>query len=207
MDSGQTSKPRLILASGSEARASLLRAAGVDFDVVPADVDEAEIYHATIADDEATSPASIAALLARAKAVEVSLRYPEALVIGGDQVLALGHHIFFKASDRDAARRTLSRLRGESHVLYSAAALASDGRADWSAIDKAALTMRDFSQDFLDHYVARAGDALTRSVGAYEIEGIGINLFKSVDGNHATILGLPLLPLLAELRGRGILTS
>lgn len=199
--------PQLILASASQTRVAMLRAAGLEFDAVAADIDEPALHHMALADDDAVSASSVASLLARAKAVEVSLRFPHALVIGGDQVLALGSDMLFKAADVEGAKRTLLRLKGQTHVLHSAAALAIDGRADWSALDTAQLTMRDFSQNFLDNYLARAGSALTSSVGCYEIEGIGLNLFEKVTGHHATILGLPLLPLLAELRARGVLPS
>lgn len=205
MDSGQI--PPLVLASGSATRVAMLRAAGLEFDIVHPDVDETALYQMAVTEDDTVSPGSIAVLLARAKAVEVSLRYPHALVIGGDQVLALGHDVIFKAVDLDGARRTLARLKGQTHSLHAAAALAMDGRADWSAQDTARLTMRDFSPAFLDDYLERAGSTLISSVGCYQIEGLGLNLFEKVSGHHSTILGLPLLALLAELRARGVLLS
>lgn len=196
---------RLILASGSQTRIAMLRAAGLEFDVVPSQVDEAELYEAAIGEDEPVSPQALAALLARAKAIDVSLRHADAVVIGGDQVLALDGEIFHKAKDRDAARSTLAKLKGKTHSLFSAVTLAMDGCAVWTSVDRADLTMRDFSDAFLDQYIGRANEALTNSVGAYQIEGAGVTLFDRVEGQHTTILGLPLLPLLAELRRRDFL--
>ena len=200
-------RPRFILASGSATRAAMLRASGLSFDVIPAAVDEAALSKSVVAGNPDVTPAAIAILLARAKAAEVSSRFPEALVIGGDQVLALGRDVVFKAPDYAAAKRILMTLKGRTHMLHSAAAVAQAGAVEWVAADTAQLTMRDFSAEFLDDYLARAGDALTSSAGCYQIEGLGVQLFETVSGDHATILGLPLLPLLAELRRRGVLIS
>ena len=196
--------PPLILASGSPTRAAMLRAVGLPFSAVPADVDEAALYQNAISENPQISPDAVAALLARAKAENVSRSHPEALVIGGDQVLAVGKDLVFKAADGKAARAILLRLKGQTHTLHSAVSLAASGVESWSAADTATLTMRDFSSAFLDDYIARAGDALTSSAGCYQIEGLGLTLFEKVSGNHATILGLPLLALLAELRARGV---
>ncbi|MEQ1577159.1 MAG: Maf family protein [Hyphomicrobium sp.] len=205
MTGGQA--PLLILASGSQTRVSMLREAGLAFEAVPADIDEAALFKAALVSDASLPPEKIAVLLARAKAAEVSRRYPEALVIGADQVLSLGNEMIFKAPDQDAAKRILMKLRGQTHKLHSAVSLAIGGCEQWTAIDTASLTMRDFSAAFLDDYLRRAGSALTTSAGAYQIEGLGVNLFETVAGHHSTILGLPLLPLLAELRARGVIGS
>lgn len=199
--------PHLILASGSATRAEMLRAAGLEFKVMPAVVDEPALFEDATAKSPNISPAAVAELLARAKATEVSRRYPDALVIGGDQVLAAGREMIFKAPDRTGAKSILLKLKGRSHELHSAAALATGGVVDWTGIDTARLTMRNFSAAFLDDYLDRAGGALTSSAGAYQIEGYGVNLFEHVAGNHATILGLPLLALLAELRARRVVQS
>ncbi len=203
----ETAVPHLILASGSPTRAAVLRAAGLAFHVVPARVDEPAMFRQAVADNADILPSEIATLLACAKAREVSLRYPRALVIGGDQVLGAGNEMIFKAADRAEAKLTLLKLRGREHALHSTVVLASGGDVVWSAFDTAYLAMRNFSESFLEDYLDRAGDALSSSAGAYHVEGLGANLFDSIAGNHATILGLPLLPLLAELRARHVLLS
>lgn len=205
MDEG--ARPPLILASASHARVAMFRAVGLVFEVVPADINEEQLHATEVSDDDAVSPGSMAAMLARAKAVEVSLRFPDAVVIGGDQILTVGGEMLAKANDRDAARAALLKLRGTTHTLHSAAAIAIEGRAQWSVVDTAQLSMRDFSEAYLEDYLNRAGTALTACVGAYEIEGLGLNLFEKVSGNHSTIMGLPLLSLLAELRALGVLDS
>jgi septum formation protein len=200
-------KPQLILASGSQTRAALLRAAGLVFDAIPARVDEPGLFAQAVSDNPHVTPAEIAMLLARAKALDVSGFCSQALVIGADQVLAVGSAMVFKAADRAEAKNTLLKLRGREHTLHSAAVLATCGTVVWSALDAAHLTMRNFSAAFLEDYLDRAGDALTSSAGAYHVEGQGANLFDRISGAHATILGLPLLPLLAELRLRRVLLS
>lgn len=191
----------LILGSGSPYRRKMLEAAGVDFRVVPADVDEGALKQ-RLAGQE---PGAIAEALARAKAAAVSSAHPDAMVIGADQVLALDGELFDKPGDIAAARRQLERLRGKTHRLLSAVALASGGQVVWVHVDEAVMTMRAFSPEFLVRYVAQAGTELCGIVGAYEIEGPGIQLFERVHGDHFTIIGLPLLPLLAELRSRGVI--
>jgi septum formation protein len=191
----------LVLASASAPRRRLLEAAGVPFRVVPADIDEAALKRALAA--KATGAAGVAETLARAKAEAVSGRIPDALVIGADQVLALGTELLDKPGDRAQARAQLMRLRGKTHELWSGAALAFGGKSIWQSVHAATLTMRAFSAAFLDRYLETAGAAVTRSVGAYEIEGTGIQLFERIEGDYFTILGLPLLPLLGELRTRG----
>jgi septum formation protein len=197
-------RPPLILGSGSPYRRTMLEAAGVGFRVVPADVDEAALKRSLA---RQTSPADVAEALARAKAAAVSAAHPDALVIGADQVLALGDELFDKPHDLAAARKQLERLRGNTHRLVSAVALAQRGEIVWTHLDEAVMSMRAFSAEFLERYIAQAGPELCRIVGAYEIEGPGIQLFERVEGDHFTIIGLPLLPLLAELRARGVIDA
>lgn len=191
----------LVLASASPFRRRMLEAAGIAFEVVPADIDEDAIKHRLLA--ASTTPAAIAGELACAKAEAVSHQRREALVIGSDQVLALGDELFSKPASVAHAREQLLRLRGKSHCLHSAVALASGGKAVWNHVQTATLVMRAFSDAFLADYLERAGDRVRHTVGAYEIEGPGIQLFERVDGDTFTIIGLPLLALLAELRARG----
>jgi septum formation protein len=197
----------LVLASRSPARRRMLEAAGLTFRVERPDVDESAI-RSTLADfDHYGGAERVARVLARAKGEDVSRRLPGALVIGADQVLALDREIFSKPADMAAARQTLRVLSGRTHRLLSAASLAIDGAQVWSHLDIASLTMRKLSDAFIDDYLARAGDKVCTSVGGYELEGLGVQLFERVDGDYFTILGLPLLPLLAELRARGVVAS
>lgn len=199
----------VILASGSRARREMLKAAGVAFTVETADVDEPAIRASLLAADGETplEPADVAELLACAKAESVSRLQPDAFVIGGDQVLALSDEILSKPEDEPAARRQLERLRGRTHELHSAVALAKGGTVLWSTVDTAEMHVRDFSTAFLDDYMTRAGRHVLGSVGAYHMEGLGIQLFEWIEGDYFTVLGMPLLPLLAELRGRHIIAS
>jgi septum formation protein len=194
---------RLILASGSSARKSMLTSAGLTFDVIPADVDEEAIRSMMITESDCVEAADIASVLAMEKALAVSRSNPDALVIGADQVLALGRRMFSKAASRAEARDTLDHLRGRTHELVSAVALAQGDAVVWQATDNAQLTMRRFSDEFLATYLARAGDTVLTAVGCYELEGHGLQLFDRVVGDYFTILGMPLLQLLAELRTRG----
>jgi septum formation protein len=200
------SKPggcELILASASLARQRLLTAAGLSFRVVPADIDEATLKRGLAGAD----PAMVAQSLARAKAEAVSRRIPEALVIGADQVLAFEGELFDKPSSLAAARAQLMRLRGATHTLLSGISLARGRQSIWQHVEAATLTMRAFSSTALDHYLATGGAGVTRRVGAYELEGPGIQLFERVEGDYFTMLGLPMLPLLAELRARGAIDA
>jgi septum formation protein len=201
----EPSAPQVILASASTFRRRLLEAAGLRFEVVPADVDEAAIKRGLAVAVPRPSPGTVAQALARAKAESVGRNHPDALVIGADQVLALDEELFDKPSDMAEARAQLERLRGRTHTLHTAVVLTHDGKVVWTCVEEAMLTMRAFSAEFLDAYLARSGDAVCRTVGAYEIEGTGIQLFERVEGDHFTIIGLPLLALLAELRSRGAL--
>ena len=203
----KSSVSQIILASTSRARREMLAAAGVAFTVEAADVDEPAIRKTLLAAKSAATPPQIADALARAKAEDVSQRHKGSLVIGGDQVLALGTELLTKAKDEGAARATLKKLRGMTHELHSAVALAVDGRVLWTHTGTARLKMRDFSDAFLEEYLTRAGDRIGQSVGAYELEGFGVQLFDKIEGDYFTILGLPLLPLLAELRAHGMIAA
>jgi septum formation protein len=193
----------VLLASASPFRRRMLEAAGLSFRVVPAEVDEPAIrQRIAIAD-----LARVAATLAGAKAMAVSEAYPDALVIGADQVLVIDDKLFNKPKDLDEARAQLKELRGKAHHLHTAAALARAGKVLWSHTETARLIMRSFSDAFLDRYLAEMGARVCQTVGAYEIEGCGIQLFERVEGDSFTIIGLPLLPLLAELRARGAIDT
>ncbi len=188
----------LILASGSTARQMLLKNAGLDFIAIPATVDERAIEeNLPLAGRD---PVSVARHLALAKAMDVSERSPRAFVIGCDQTMSLGNRIFHKAACLDEARQTLISLRGKAHFLNSAVCLVRDGELLWSDVTKACMQVRDFSDEFLDGYIERNGKSILSSVGCYQLEGEGIQLFDAIAGDYFTILGLPLLPLLAALR-------
>jgi septum formation protein len=191
----------LVLASRSSVRRTLLDAAGVPIDVVPADLDEREVE----AGAPSLSPPEVAALLSRSKARSVARRHPGRLVLGADQMLALGRERFAKPADRAAARVQLRALAGRTHELHSAIAFVQDAAVAFEYVGTARLTMRAFSDRLLDSYLDAVGDAATASVGAYQIEGLGIQLFERIDGDYFTVLGLPLLEVLGYLRQRGCL--
>ncbi|NOT71930.1 MAG: septum formation protein Maf [Hyphomicrobium sp.] len=199
-----TEKKRLILASGSQARRTMLEAAGVPFEVVAANIDEDAIRAAMMTENDTLQPADIAVALSAEKALSVARAHPAALVIGSDQILAKGQRVYSKAATLGEARAVLERLRGRKHELISAVTIAQGGTIVWQSLDSAELTMRNFSDAFLDDYMARCGAALLQSVGCYQLEGLGVHLFDSIDGDYFTILGMPLLPLLAELRNHGL---
>ena len=196
---------RVILASASPIRAKLLSAAGVPHVVDPAFVDEDEIKQALRLDGAA--PESVAETLAETKAQQVSLRHADALVIGADQVLALGNRLFDKPSDMTAAREQLRALRGRQHTLHAGLCVVRQGRRIWHHNDTAHLTVRDFSDTFLDTYLNTVGAAVCQTVGAYQLEEHGAQLFDRIDGDYFTILGLPLLPLLGFLRGHDVIRA
>lgn len=200
-------RQELVLASASASRRRLLEAAGLSFRIIPPDVDEAGLKREILGKTPRPGAAALAQALATAKAQSVSGRNPAAFVIGADQVLALDEELFDKPADLAAARAQLLRLRGRTHRLMTAVALAREGHNLWQCMEIATLTMREFSSGALERYLAAAGDRVTRSVGAYEIEGPAIQLFERIEGDYFTVLGLPLLPLLAELRARGAIDS
>jgi len=199
------SELKLILASASPARAAMLMDAGLEFDVVQASVDEAALRDHLIG--EGASLSEIAVLLAEVKAKSAARTDPDALVIGADQILVWDHEIFAKPGNTSEARKTLQRLRGQTHELISAVALVRGGDCLWGGSDAARLTMRDFSNEFLEDYLNQEGDALLTSVGAYRLEGPGAQLFSKIEGDYFTILGLPLLMLLGVLREAGVIPS
>jgi septum formation protein len=191
----------LILASQSRARQTLLANAGFAFEAVPADIDERAIQRSS----DLVAPGEIAALLAREKAVAVSRQRPGSVVVGADQTLALGRELFSKPDDRAQARAQLGRLAGGNHELHAAVAVARDGKIMFETMALARMTMRPLSAAQIDAYLDAAGEAVTGSVGAYQLERLGVHLFERIEGDHFTILGLPLLPLLAFLRSAGLL--
>lgn len=193
----------LLLASGSPFRRQLLENAGLNFRVERSTIDERAVEK-TLEGSNA-DPETVAEVLAEAKAVEVSERFPHALVIGADQTLSLGDEVFHKPSDMEGARRHLFKLSGRTHQLNSAVVLARGGEVAWRYVGVARLTMRDLDPGFIGRHLARVGEKVLSSVGAYQIEGEGIQLFEKIDGDTFTIVGLPLLPLLQELRALGVI--
>lgn len=189
----------LVLASGSSSRARLLTEAGVSFIKDPADIDEDALMGA--------DAAMTACRLADAKALAVSARHPGALVLGGDSVLAFGAELISKSPDVAAAKKLLLRLSGQSHRIVSAAALARDGQILWRHVGEGRLTMRPLSAAFLDAYLAEQAPAILASVGCYHLEGRGAQLFSRIEGDYFSILGLPLLDVLAALRQQGVLKT
>jgi len=196
----------LVLASRSEVRGKLLAAAGLRFEIRPAPIDERAVEAQAGAAGE-LDPAAAALILARAKAQSVAASVPGRPVLGADQMLALGKQRFNKPASRTEAAAQLRSLRGQSHALHSALALVRDGEVLFDHVDSARLTMRDFSDAFLDDYLDMMGDHALGSVGGYQLEGIGVHLFARVEGDYFTILGLPLLPLLDFLRQNGFVAG
>lgn len=200
MNSGQLRSSGLVLASASPSRASILQAAGLAVTIEPASLDEDPVKQSLRGNGAAT----IAGTLANLKAAQVCRNHPGALVIGADQVLECEGAWFDKPVDVDDARKHLLNLRGRTHELIAAVCVLRDGEALWRHTERARLTMRRFSTAFLERYLREQGDSVCESVGAYRIEGVGVQLFSAIEGNHFTILGLPLLPLLDFLRGHGV---
>jgi septum formation protein len=196
----------IILASTSASRQRLLTAAGVSFDAIAPYVDEQALTAGLLAEGEA--PRAIADALAEAKAVKVSRRFPGALVLGSDSVLALGENTMLDKPDSlEAVAQHLRLLSGKTHQLISAAVMAQDGKPVWRSIDTATLTVRVLSEAFIADYVTQVGDRVMGSVGAYHLEGLGAQLFAHISGDYFTILGLPLLPVLDYLRTRKLLVA
>jgi septum formation protein len=194
---------KLILASKSIHRKNLMENAGLVFDICPAAIDERAIEAAI--ENTGTLPKEVALILASAKALDVSQQNSDSYVIGSDQTLSLGDEMFHKPDDMEQARRTLLKLSGKTHSLNSAISIAKDGETLWQHVSIAELTMRDMSPDYIGRHLAKAGDDVLSSVGAYQLEQHGINLFEKIDGDFFTIVGLPMLPLLAKLRELNII--
>lgn len=194
-------KDPLILASQSRARKMLLANAGIAFEPLPADIDERAIQE----NSGLSAPADIALLLARQKALFVSSQRPGRFVVGADQTLALGDRLFSKPGGRDQAAEQLRALAGGVHELHSAVAVAQDGQILFADTSVARMSMRPLREDVINAYLDQVGGAVTTSVGAYQLEGLGVHLFERIDGDHFTILGLPLLSLLAFLRRENLL--
>ncbi len=195
----------IILASKSPFRAMILKNAGVQFTAQSADIDEraveAPLYNSGV------TPEEVALILAEAKAIDVSERNPSALVIGSDQTLSLSDEVLHKPENMEAARRQLLKLSGQTHHLNSAVVLCRNGIILWKHVSVARMTLRELTPEFIGRHLSRVGSVAMQSVGAYQFEGEGVQLFEKVDGDYFTIIGLPLLPLLAELRKEGAIDA
>ena len=194
-------KDPLVLASQSRARQTLLANAGIDFEAIPADIDERAVQQKS----GLTAPGEIAALLAGEKSLFVSAKLPDRFVVGADQTLALGSQLFSKPAGRAQAAEQLRALAAGTHELHSAVAVARDGKIVFADVSVARMTMRKLSEADIEAYLDEAGEAVTSSVGVYQLEGLGVHLFERIEGDHFTVLGLPLLPLLAFLRSEQLL--
>ena len=195
----------IILASRSPFRQMLLRNAGLTFEAIAAAIDERAIEDSLSADR--LSPAEVALALAEAKALDVESSHPKALVIGSDQTLSLGERVFHKPADLADAREHLRAMSGRTHELNSAVVLVQNGAIAWRHVSTARLTMRVLADDFIGRYLDRVGESVLASVGAYQLEGEGIQLFEHIEGDYFTILGLPMLPLLAQLRSMDMIDA
>ena len=192
---------KLILASQSRARRMLLENAGLEFEALPADIDERAVQK----NSGLSAPGEIASLLAREKALFISRQRPGQYVVGADQTLALGPRMLSKPAGRAQAAEQLGLLAGQTHALHSAVSVARDGKALFDDVSVARMTMRRLAADEIEAYLDQAREAVTTSVGAYQLEGLGVHLFERIEGDHFTILGLPLLSLLAFLRREKLL--
>jgi len=195
----------LVLASASPVRRVLLENAGIECVVVPSRIDEHAVRKALAGHDNAVDPADVAEVLARAKAEDVSERELGHVVVACDQVLALEGRIYEKPESDEAARAQLLNLRGKTHTLYSAVTIAEEGAVQWCHVAEVEVIMRSFSADFLGRYMAAVGPDVRLSVGAYQLEGRGVQLIERISGDYFSVLGLPLFPLLAELRRREVI--
>lgn len=188
----------LVLASQSIHRKNLMENAGLEFRCQPADIDERTIELAI--KNTGATPKELALILASAKALDVSQKIPDAYVIGSDQTLSLNDELFHKPEDMEAARRTLLKLSGQTHTLNSGVSIAKNGETIWQHVSIAELTMRELSPEFIGRHLSEAGESVLTSVGAYQLEKQGVQLFEKIEGDFFTIVGLPMLPLLAQLR-------
>lgn len=188
----------LVLASQSIHRKNLMENAGLEFRCQPADIDERTIELAI--KNTGSTPKELALILASAKALDVSQKIPDAYVIGSDQTLSLNDELFHKPEDMEAARRTLLKLSGQTHTLNSGVSIAKNGETIWQHVSIAELTMRELSPEFIGRHLSEAGESVLTSVGAYQLEKQGVQLFEKIEGDFFTIVGLPMLPLLAQLR-------
>jgi septum formation protein len=196
----RSDKP-LLLASRSTSRQMLLREAGIPFEAVPANIDEREVQR----ESRLTKPGEIATLLAEVKAREIAEHFHLRWILGADQTLSLGDKVFSKPDGRAEALEQLKQLAGKTHELHSGLAMVRHDNIVWRSVTVARLTMRPLTDAQLEKYLDEAGDKVTASVGAYQLEGLGVHLFEKIEGDHFTILGLPLLPLLDFLRSQGLL--
>jgi len=195
----------LVLASASAARAKILRDAGVCFEALPAAIDEGAIKSACI--EKGLTASEIAIRLAAEKALQISSKQPDRHVVGADQILALDGEIVSKCGTIAEARSLLGRLRGRKHELVTAAVLASGGKQLWHCVTRCRLVMREFTDTFVADYFRRTGSQTVQSLGCYQMEGLGVQLFERIDGDHFSILGLPLIPLLAAMRAHGLIQT
>ena len=195
----------IILASSSRSRAAMLIASGLDIKIDPADINEAHVKNTCL--NKGRGVDYVAALLARKKADLVSVRNKGAYVIGADQMLDCGGTWFDKPNDMASAEKTLRALRGRSHDLVTSASIVYNGIEVWKKTDRATLHVRNVSNSFIDQYLQNVGQLALASVGAYQLEGLGAQLFQKIEGDYFTILGLPLLPLLSFLRERELILS
>jgi septum formation protein len=194
---------RIVLASSSPFRRMLMENAGLQFESRTAPIDEREIEARLIGH----SPDQVAKVLAREKALAVSAAVPDAVVIGSDQTMSLGDRVYHKPKSKAEARENLLSLSGQTHRLNSAIAIATGGTITWDHVSHADLSVRSLSENFVDRYIEKVGDKVFGSVGAYQLEGEGIQLFSRIEGDYFTILGLPLLPLLEKLRELGAIDA
>ena len=195
----------LILASSSPFRRSLMENAGLRFEAVAAEIDERAIEAPL--ERQGATPDQVALVLAEAKALDVSSRFPGAVVLGSDQTMSLGERVYHKPKDRQEARENLLSLAGKTHQLNSAIVLARDSDILVRQVSHARLTMRPFTPEFIETYLDRVGETILKSVGGYQLEGEGIQLFSAIDGDYFTIVGLPMLPLLEHLRKLGVIDA
>ena len=199
---GNNTPPPVVLASASRPRARMLANAGLVFSTDAASVDEATIKNSMRA--SGADAAQIAEVLAATKAQQVSRKHGDSLVVGADQMLVCGDEWFDKPDNREDARNHLTRLRGRTHELISAVCVVQGGVVLWHHLERARMTMRPFSDGFIGDYLDKMDEKITATVGGYELEGLGVQLFSRIEGDHFTILGMPLLPLLDFLRGHGV---